>query len=60
MLKIKFILVNLQSGNRTNHTRNIRREEYLDWMDKEGQVQVINGNLVRLVNLTKHTVIQYV
>lgn len=60
MIKITFTLLNLSTGKRTNHSRNIRREEYLDWMDRENQSEIVKGQLVRIVNLQKHVVVERV
>lgn len=60
MLKITFTLLNLQTGKRTQHSRKIDRSKFLSWLDREGQIEVVNGCIVRLVNLQKHVIIQAV
>lgn len=60
MIKITFTLLNLQTNKRTQHSRKIDRADYLSWLDREGQIEVIRGKIVRLVNLKKHVCIQHV
>lgn len=60
MIKITFTRVNLQTGKRQHCTRKIDRADYLSWLDREGQIEVVGGQIVRLVNLQKHVCIQHV
>lgn len=60
MLKIKFTLVNLSTGRVRRCTRKIERSEFLSWLDREGQVETLNGCLVRIMDLSKHVFIQHV
>ena len=60
MIKITFTRVNLQTGKRTQHSRKIDRVEFITWLDREGQIEVVGGQIVRLVNLKKHVCIQHV
>jgi hypothetical protein len=60
MIKITFVLLDLQNGKRQRCSRKINRSEFLSWLDKEGQVETVKGKIVRLVDLQKHVFIQHV
>jgi hypothetical protein len=60
MIKITFILLDLQTGKHRRCSRKIDRSEFLSWLDREGQVETVRGKIVRLVDLQKHVFIQHV